>query len=364
MIKVLHVLGALNMGGSETMVINLYEKIDNSKIRFDFAVNGTEIGFLEDQIDKNYSQIFRMTKRSDSFVKHLSDFYKIVKKNSYDIIHYHTQNAFLTSVDISVAKLAGVKKNVVHCHSTQDWRTGIVRKLHKPFRPILNRLTTKKIACGEAAASFLYGTTQNVDILPLPVDCDKYLFNQNKRNELRKQYGVEDNIVIAHVGRFSEVKNHGFLIEIFHEFQKLCPNSILFLIGDGELKSKIEEKAKKAGLSNKIFFWGNVTDVENKLLASDYFVFPSKYEGFPTAVLEAQASGLRCLLSDTITSKIAITDLIEWLSIEAPAQEWARRICRTYQKEIDRKYYNNIIRRKYDTIQVLNKLMDIYRSLL
>ena len=272
MIKVLHVLGALNMGGSETMVINLYEKIDNSKIRFDFAVNGTEIGFLEDQIDKNYSQIFRMTKRSDSFVKHLSDFYKIVKKNSYDIIHYHTQNAFLTSVDISVAKLAGVKKNVVHCHSTQDWRTGIVRKLHKPFRPILNRLTTKKIACGEAAASFLYGTTQNVDILPLPVDCDKYLFNQNKRNELRKQYGVEDNIVIAHVGRFSEVKNHGFLIEIFHEFQKLCPNSILFLIGDGELKSKIEEKAKKAESAAKALFGaGNAAEIPAvELSAADF----------------------------------------------------------------------------------------------
>lgn len=351
------------MGGAETMVMNIYKALDYSKIKFDFVVSGTEIGEYEKQINSKVSCVYHISKRSESLYKHLRDLYRVVKSNHYDIVHFHTQNAFLTVLDILMVKLAGVNNVVVHSHNTMDWRADGVVKLHKIFRPILNMLTTKKLSCGEDAARYLYGNCKNVEILPLPVNCEEYLFDKNKYLDLRNKYGVTGNKVIAHTGRFSDVKNHTFLIDIFNEYLKIEPNSILFLMGDGELKKEIEDKVRNLNLVNKVVFWGNVSDVNNKLIAADCFVFPSKYEGFPTVVIEAQAAGLPSIISDTITKDIKLTDLISQVSLNSSAKEWADIIYKVCEKDSERSEYNSFIKNKYDISVTVNKLMKIYGEL-
>lgn len=338
--------------------------MDHSQLEFDFIVNGNEIGFYENQIDSSKSKIYHITKRSESMYKYFFDLYKVVKKTQYDIVHFHTQNAFLTVIDILAVRLAGVKNIVVHSHNTMDWRTGVTLKLHKVFRPILNELTSRKLACGKAAANYLYGTDKNVNILPLPVDCDKYLFNEENYCKLRKQYGVENRLVIAHTGRFSDVKNHTFLIDVFYELLKMKPESMLFLMGDGELKYEIENKVEQLGISDKVIFWGNISDVNNKLIASDIFLFPSKYEGFPTVVLEGQAAGLVSIISDTITKDICVTNLVEQIGLNESAKHWADVIYKLRERQIKRENYNKLIKDKYDISVTVNNLIKIYKELI
>lgn len=364
LIRVLQSTGALNMGGAETMIMNVYREIDKSSIQFDFVVAGNETGYYENEATELGAHIHHITKRSDSLFHNLKDFYCVVKSNKYQIIHFHTQNAFLTVTQIIAARLAGARKIIVHSHSTQDWRSDILKKLHKLFRPVLNGLTTVKLSCGEEAALWLYGTNKNVQIIPNPVACDNYTYSYNQYCAFRKENGINlDATIYAHIGRFADVKNHVFLIDLFYELYYEDNNSILFLMGDGELKEAIQKKVVDLGLESNVVFWGNINDVNKKLIMADAFLFPSKYEGFPNVVLEAQAAGLPCFVSDTVTSKVAITDLVMFFSIEDNPQN----ICTTVRNTMtdrtsERASYNKIVREQYDVSAVTDRLKRIYRE--
>lgn len=365
MLRILQCTGALNLGGAETMVMNVYREIDRECIQFDFVLSGEEKGYYEEEAKQLGARIYHITKRSQSFWKNLKDLYAVIKDNQYKIIHFHTQNAFFTAVQIVFARIAGADKIVVHSHNTMDWRTGMALRLHYLFRPVLNRLTTVKLSCGEAAAEWLYGTAKDVQIVPLPVVCEKYRYREADYQRMRKQSGMEGMTLYAHVGRFSEQKNHTFLIDVFAEICKKEPNSRLLLIGDGELKEDIKAKAERMGLNGKVLFLGNRSDVNQKLVMADVFLFPSRYEGFPTVVLEAQAAGLPCYISDSITDRIAVTDLVHQISLKRSPEQWCEEILRGTKKTcfIDRNAANCIISKKYDIKLVTAIFHDIYKQL-
>jgi len=361
LIKVLQVTGALNMGGAETMLMNVYREINRDKIQFDFIVSGKEIGFYESEAINLGASIYHIRKRSESFIGNLKDFYKIIKSNNYKVVHFHTQNAFFTTTQIIVARFAGGKRIIVHSHNTSDWRKGIARKMHFLCRPLLSALTDKKLSCGKAAAEWLYGSSRETKIIPLPVVCKKYLYSDEKYDILRKKYGYTDSIIYTHIGRFLDVKNHDFLIDVFYKIHSVEPKSVLFLIGNGPLRNDIEKKIKELELSDSVVLWGNISDVNEKLIMSDAFLFPSKYEGFPTVVLEAQAAGVSCFISDTITKDIAITELVHYLPLDEGVDLWVETILsRKSRNERERKMANRMIAEKYDVMQVAECFEKIY----
>lgn len=362
-IRVLQVTGTLGLGGAETMVMNLYRSMDPQKIEFDFAVNGKDHYYYENFIPSDRSTVYHITKRSESFCKHHIELYKIIKNNGYKTIHFHTQNAFTTSLQIIVARLAGVKNIIVHCHNTMDWRNKKLLYLSKLFRPILCGLANYRLSCGEDAAKWLYGNNGRIEIIPLPVDCKKYRYSDSEYRMLKKGMGLSDTTVYTHIGRFSEVKNQSFVISIFRELLKSNPKSVLFLIGDGKMKEQIMEKAETMGIQEKIYFWGNIDDVHTKLKMTDVFLLPSLYEGFPTVVLEAQAAGVPCVISNTITPKIAITNLVEFLDISSGISPWVD-VLKEYKEipEIDKHKANDIIAQTYDISVVVRRIEEIYQG--
>lgn len=359
-IRVLQVIGSLGLGGAETMIINIYNAMDHNKLEFDFVVFGSNIGYYESFIDTEKSRIFHITKRSSSLKKHINELTKVCRDGNYSVVHIHTQNAFTASIDAYCAKRAGVKKVVSHCHNTSDWRDRKLLLLSKLSRPMLNYIVDSKLSCGVAAAEYLYGSLKNVEILPLPVYCDKYLYSDEMYQILRKQKDFSDELVFVHTGRFAEPKNHKFLIEVFRELHTRDPKCKLLLLGDGKLRDEIEEQIQFNGLQKSVLVLGNVDDVYNKLIMADAFIFPSLYEGFPTVLLEAQAAGLPCFVSDSVTKDIKVTDLVHFLSLDDKASEWAEAILSQIHNKRQRHVYNDIIKREFDISVTMKKLFAIY----
>ena len=360
-LRILQCTGALNMGGAETMLMNVYREINKEEFQFDFIVSGSDIGYYEKEAEIMGARIHHVAKRSESFLGHLMDLYRVIKTNKYGIVHFHTQNAFMTLTEVIVAKLAGTKTIIVHSHNTTDWRKGLLIRLHSICKPVLYVLSNIHLACGDEAGEWLYGKGKMFKVIPLPVNCKAYLYSEERYKNLREKYNIQDKKVYAHTGRFGDQKNHSFLIDIFAGIVAEEPESILFLMGDGELKSDIEHKVADLGLSDKVVFCGNVSDVNEKLIMSDVFLLPSKYEGFPTVALEAQAAGLLCLISDTITKEIELTDWVKFAPINAGVTPWVNMILSTKAPEsVDRAKANGIIASGYDVKIVAQTFEQIY----
>lgn len=359
--KVLQVFGSLDMGGAETMMVNVLRSLPPGECRFDFVVSGDEAGYYEDEIRRLGCKVIHITKRSRSVFRHHLDFYRAVKDGGYQIIHFHTENAFLTSMQAVMARLGGAKRLVVHSHNTMDWRNGRLVFLSRLFRGILYRQADVRLSCGREASIWLYGTEKNVTVIPIPVACGRFRFDEKVRDALRKREDLESKQVYLHVGRFDTVKNHRFLMDIFREIKELDRNSVLFLAGSGRLKKSIQQQAMEYGLDYDVVFLGDISDVDRKFQMADVFLLPSKYEGFPTVVLEAQASGLPCYISDTITSDVILTDLVRQIPLKKSAEEWARIITgEKGRKRKNRDEYNQAVREKYDVSITAAKLLKEY----
>ena len=357
--KILHIAGAFNIGGAETMLINVLRYIDKSRYHIDIAVSGSEEGFYEAEAGRLGSRIYHVPKRSESFIGHLTELNRLIKKERYDIVHINTQNAFFSGLELMAARAAGCKRIVLHCHSSNDWRSKKILFVHRLWKRYVYTHADVRLACSREAALWLFGTDKGVELFPLPVACENYLYDQDKYEQLRRSFGYEGRFIYVHVGRFVDVKNHAFLIEVFEELKKLKKESLLFLIGDGELKAEIEKQVKGKGLEEDVVFWGSIEDVYEKLMMADAFIFPSKYEGLPTVLLEAQAAGLPCFISDRISKDIDITDLITRLSIEDVPYSWALRISES-GKCSNRESYNEIVNKKHGITTAIQALTEIY----
>lgn len=357
--RVLQSLGSLNMGGAETMIVNTLASIDRERVTFDFVIPGAEEGLLEPRVKQLGANVYHIPKRSESFLGFHRAFYRVVRTGGYQTVHLHTQNAFFTALQVMLARRAGAKRIIVHSHNTMDWRKGMSLRLHTMCRKWLYRHADVRLTCGLEAAKWLFGTTESVEVLPLPICCDQFLFNEAKREVLRTASGLNGKTVYLHVGRFMDVKNHAFLIQVFEEIHRRKPESVLLLVGDGSLRTDIERQVQDAGLADCVFFLGNITDVADKMIAADVMIFPSKYEGLPTVLLEAQAAGLDAFVSDTITGEIALTKRIHLLALSAGAPAWAEAILSAKCTQ-NRAADNAVIRQKYDISEVAQRLTQIY----
>lgn len=321
MIRVLNIIGRMNTGGAETFIMNVYRNLDREKVQFDFVVHTKEKCDYDDEITKLGGKIYRIPSLSRHPIKNLIGLKNVFKNTKYSIVHRHT-NTSMIFTDLIVAKIMGVKKIIVHSHSTNA-KNPI---LHKIFRPLMCKLATIKYACSKEAGEWLFGRNEKFEIITNGIDIEKYKFNREVREEVRKELNIaNEEILIGHVGRFNIAKNHEFLIDIFNEFQK-SNNSKLILLGTGNLENKIKEKVAKLNLQDKVIFLGVRNDVHRIMQAMDLFVFPSLYEGLPLTLVEAQAAGLDILASSVITKECNITGSIKYYDIEKPAMEWKKQL--------------------------------------
>lgn len=358
-VRVLQVIGRMSYGGLETLIMNLYKKVDRSKIQFDFLSYTNEKGLYEDEITAMGGKIYHLSFRDDkNYFKYKKDLEKFFEEHpEYKVVHGHL--AAVGSMYLGAAKKSGVPCRISHSHiaSYSKTRKGIL--IH-----IMNRNFGKhashRFACSKVAGKYMYGK-KDFTVLNNGIDCHRFAFDQNERNRVRSELQLDGKIVFVHVGRFFDQKNHSFLIDIFSQIKKLRENSMLLLIGVGPLQDEIREKCKALGIEDSVKFMGSRTDVPSLLSASDVFLFPSLYEGLPLTVVEAQASGLPILSSDQVTEEVVMTEECQRISLDLGADVWAQKALELLNCKIDRESrYRIVIDNGYDSDDVANSLQNFY----
>lgn len=365
-IRILQVIGSLNVGGSQTMLLNLYKHIDRAQIQFDFIIDHPNEIYFKKEVEALGAKVYVMPsfKLFNYFaIKKVWQAFFLEHKNEYKIIHSHVRS--YASIFLRIAKINGLK-TIIHCHSTSNGKgpASLVKKLLQlPLRHICDFF----IACSLKAGLWLFGKriTRNANfyILKNAIDLELFKFNKELRKEYRDLLGIgADDIVFIHVGRFHKAKNHCFLIDAFNQYHTKKKNSKLILAGDGDLRSEIEKQIRMAKLGDSVILLGNRNDVPNLLNASDCFLLPSKWEGLPVTAVEAQAAGLRCLISDKITNEICVSKLVVTLPIDKGPSIWANYMLNQSFERKDCIF--EISQSGYDINQTSRWLLDFYLNIL
>ena len=358
--KVLQIIGSMDVGGAETMIMNIYRKIDRTQIQFDFLVSVEKECFYDKEIMQLGGNIHHTVAKSRNPVKFCIDLWNLIRQNKYAIVHVHASNA-MAAIPAIVAALAGVKKRIVHSHNSSD---NCNRVLHLAMRPILNVIATDKFSCSDLASKWMFG--RNLDAVRTvnsPIDCLLFRHNADMREKMRSSLGLKTEKTYVHVGRFSKQKNHSFLIDIFEEIYRKDSNSVLLLIGTGELQPEIEAKVAGLNLEASVRFMGIRADVYNVLQACDGFLFPSLHEGLPLTLIEAQAAGLRCYVSDVITKQVEITGLIEMTALTKTPEEWAEIVLSSIERQVDKEQCNKLVFALFDANSVARQFAQGYYAI-
>lgn len=324
--RLLCVLSSLNAGGAESYLMKLYRTIDRSKYQMDFCINVNEKCFYEDEVNRLGGKIFRIPYKSASLKGFKKGLHRVVHDNKYEFVLRVTSNA-MGLMDLKIAKKAGARICSARSSNSSDGNGIKALTAHMLGRVLYGRYADVKIAPSGPAAEYTFGRRAykngSVKILHNAVDLKKFYFDSEAAIDIRKEFNVEKAKIIGHVGRFSEQKNHFFLLKVFSEIHNINPDTVLMLVGQGELEKEIRRNAEEMGLSDHIIFTGVRSDIAKILSAMDVFVFPSLYEGMPNTVIEAQATGLPCLISDTVTEEADITGLVRYMSLNCSEKEWA-----------------------------------------
>ena len=326
-IRVLNLFTVMDRGGAETMVMNYYRHIDRTKVQFDFLVHREQRGAYDDEIEALGGRIYRMYPiYPQNFARYKRDIRVFFKDHpEYRIIHSHMSE--LGYFAFKEAAKQGVPIRICHAHNAPhgfDMKMIMRDYFKKRMMPYLTHL----FMCGVESGRWLYGKENENRFIMLnnAVDASAYTYNPAKRTEMRLQLELTDELAVGHVGRFNQQKNHPFLLEIFAALLKKEPNAVLLLVGGGTDMQRIQAKAQTLGIAEKVRFLGVRSDVADVMQAMDVFVFPSLYEGLGIALIEAQAAGLPCVVSDTIPHEAYLTDLVDSESLSAPAEKWAEKI--------------------------------------
>lgn len=362
-IRVLHVIGIMNRGGAETMIMNFYRKIDRTQYQFDFLVFHEEEGDYDKEIRELGGNIYHLplfkVYNYFSFKKACKTFFR---KHHWQIVHGHIRSC--ASIFLDIAKKNG-SFTIAHSHST-DSNNLIIRFLFHGLTYRIRYVADYFFACSKEAGVAGFGkkvvASWNFQVLNNAIDCPLYKYSLDRYRKLREQFRYEEKKVIGHVGRFVDAKNHDFIIEVFKEIEKKDKDVILVLVGQGPLEEKIKSKVKSYNLEDKVAFLGLRNDIPDIMNLFDLFLFPSLYEGLGIVGIEAQAAGLPCVFSDKIPKLAIVTDNVEVLSLSDKAEKWADKII-TKLTTFQRKDVSEIVAENGFDINIeLEKLIEIYNA--
>lgn len=360
--RLLCLISCMNTGGAETFLMKVYRNIDRSKYQMDFCINRMDTCFYEKEIKQLGGRIFLIPSKSDNLKEFKSKLTDLIKKEKYEYVLRITSNT-MGFMDLKIAKKASAKVCSARSSNSSDGGSVKTRIVHKLGKLMYGRYVDVKFAPSDLAAKYTFGKKAyekgQVSILPNGVDLDIFRFKNDGRNSIRNEFGISENTkVIGHIGRFMTQKNHMFLIDIFEAFHKKNKDSVLLLVGTGELEQQIREKIESVGLTESVIFAGVRSDIPDMLSAMDVFVLPSLYEGMPNVVIEAQSTGLPCVIADTITKEADITGLVRYLPLTISAEEWALEIEKNCNKNrVDTK--EMFIREGYDIKEVAKKFTEL-----
>lgn len=313
--KILQVFGSLQRGGAETMFMNIYRGLDHEKYKIDFLVKERTNNGYEDEVIKNGGRIILVeSPRKSGLLKYIIILRTCMIENGpYDIIHSHVND--LSGLILFAARIAKIPIRIAHSHSASSANAYLKLIMGKLF---IKCFANKRIACGKKAGAFLFGRNKFV-VLPNAIEPSRYVVESNdEKNKLRMNLNFsDDSIYLIHIGRFVEAKNHVFLLDIFSSLIHEDDRFNLLLLGDGPLFESIKDKASKLSINKNVIFLGSVSNPWDYLKASDIFILPSLWEGLPVSVIEAQCSGIPCLISDVVTKDSDLgLDLVTFLPLD------------------------------------------------
>ena len=364
-IRVAQIIGKAINGGTESFAMNYYTHIDRSKIQFDFFVESTSKIIDKEKIESLGGKVVIIPSYTHVFA-YIKTLKRLFKDGNYDIVHSN-MNA-LSVFALCAAKKAGVKVRIAHSHSTTNKKEHLRNFIKNILRLFSKKYATHYFACSELAGRWLFGDKTfnkgEVTVINNAIELEKYKFNEQTRDSLRAKYGLTNQFVIGHIGRFMSQKNHTFLIDIFNEVQKRRSDARLLLIGDGPLYDEIVNKVHTLNLDDKVIFTGVKQNAYDYYNVMDVFVLPSLYEGLPVVGVEAQANGLPIVTSDTVTRDLNIAGGVDYLSLGETASFWANHIVHL-DTQIDRgKYFYKIKNSAFDIKSEAKKLEDKYIMIL
>ena len=323
--RILCILSSLSAGGAETFLMKVYRSLPAEQYQFDFIVS-EENGCYTDEVLARGGQIYSVPLRTKDFPGAFRGIQKVVRNNGYDTVLKLAEDS-LSVADLVAAKLGGAKVLALRSCNAPTGMSFLRRSAHRFFRPLLNIMSTVKLAPSDLAAEYMFGkraTRRNVHLLHNGVDLNFFRYDKDGRQHIHKEFSLENKLVVGHIGRFHKQKNHRFLLDIFAKIRSSRPDAVLLLVGIGELEQEVRAQARELGIDDSVIFTGQRFDIPQLLSAMDVFVFPSFHEGMPNTVIEAQAAGLPCVIADTITKEADITGLVQYLSLDQSPEHWAQ----------------------------------------
>lgn len=367
MIRVLHITEMLSAAGIESFIMNIYRHIDRKKIQFDFLVLRDQIEFYDDEIQRlGGKKYFVHSEIKNTWLRILDEAKQIerfLKKHPYEIVHIHYTTP-LRAPYLKACINAGVSKRIYHSHSAYVSGKNICKiALYNLMKKKITKWATNYFACSQAAAEWVYEkkllNSGKIQIIHNGIDTRYFAFDKKIRESMRDKYELKDKLILIHTGRFTNQKNHEFILRVFAELKKNHSNAMLLLLGTGELLEKIKKQAKELKLDDSILFLGIQKEVGKYLSVADCYIMPSLYEGLPVAAIEAQCAGLPCVFSTNITKEVALTGLTAFLSLNESTNTWAEQII-SFSKE-PRVDQSSVMKEKgYDVQTIAENMQEFY----
>lgn len=360
-IRILQMIGSLNVGGSQTMIINLHKAIDKSVVQFDYIIDHPDHLYFAQIVKDLGGKIFVLpTFTGFNFFEIKRAWKKFFYDHpEYKILHSHVRS--YASLYLPIAKKMGLK-TIVHSHNTSNGK-GLGALIKKMMQYPLRYQADYLFGCSREAGEWLFGrdvvNSSKYVFLQNAIDSKKYRFDEAARKAYRLKLGLENKKTFIHVGRFHPAKNHLFLLDIFESIHKSDENTVLLLAGDGELRLAIEQKILELNLKDCVVLLGNRDDIPQLMHAADCFLFPSLWEGLPVTVVEAQAAGLPCYVSETISKDVKISDLVTYLPVNSGTMLWTNAVMHGKRRDV----LHEIEESGFDIEKSSKKLTEFYLSL-
>lgn len=360
--RILHVVWKMDRGGAETMIMNLYRNIDRSKVQFDFIVHTNQKCSYDEEILALGGKIYNIPRfNGKNYIKYQNAWKQFFKEHKeYKLIHGHLGST--AAIYLSIAKKNGLY-TIAHSHNTNNI-VSMKGKLYSLFSYPTRHIADFFFGCSNDAGVDRFGekvvSSKKFKVINNAIKVQDFMFSKSVRAMKRMEFSLNEKFVIGHIGRFNTQKNHTFLIDIFKKVHEKNDNAILMLVGDGSLRNDMERRIASLGLRENVIFTGVRSDIEDLLQAMDIFVFPSLFEGLGIVTVEAQASGLPCIVSDVIPKEAFVTNLVESISLESSINTWVDTILK-YSKDYERvNTYKEIKSNGYDIYDTVNWLESFY----
>ena len=360
--RILHVVHTLNRGGMESRIMDLYRHLDHEKFQYDFYVESGQNGMFDEEVMSLGGRVFLSKGQNKHNIPDFKSFHHfLIEHPEYQIVYSYNQWA---GWYLKEAKKCGIPYRIANARTSIQTKS-LKNSIKNVVKLNVNNYATHRFAVSKKAALWLFGEkiveSGKVKVWPNAIDTEKFAFSQKIRNEVRNELHLGDSFTAIHVGNIRFEKNHPALLRIFAEIKKSRNDARLVLVGGGDIET-LHPLIKDLGIEDSVLYLGVRRDIPRLLQAGDVFIFPSLYEGFPGAVLEAEASGLNCIISDTITDEVMLTEHIAMMSLLDSPEQLAEKILA--MGSVDReKSWMDIKNAGYDIYDLIKATQEFYDSL-